>query len=171
MPTDDLDALLAGRQVSPSRRAQNFLLALLSILPATYLFVTIFVVDVQRSRLTILAGLLLSAATLSLAYETLSLAHGDRLRAATSPPTKASFKGRKPAFDAAVAAHTAGLERAALVYSVFYNNAIFLAVAPFVGCYVCADKFSGDLNFLLSSGAAAGLALFNSQSAIKALTA
>lgn len=168
---DDIDALLSGRTVSPARRGSNFLLALLSTLPAAVLFVQIFVVDISRSQLTILAGVLATSALLSLSYENLSVAASERIRNSTSPPTKASFKGRKGEFDAAIKEHEKSLDWCALVYAVFYCNAVFLVTAPFIGCYICAGKFSGDLNFLVSSGAAAGLALFNSQSAMKALTA
>lgn len=168
---DEIDELLSGRAVSPAKRVSNFLFALTAVLPAALLFVQIFVVDVSRSRLTIIAGVIVTGGILSVSYQKLALAHAERVRDSASPPTKASFKGKKAQFDAAIAAHDAKVESCALMYSVFYNNCIFMASAPFVGCYVCADKFSGDLNFLLSSGAAAGLALFNSQSALKALTA
>lgn len=167
---DELDDLLKGGSVSAATRAAYFAYALTAVLPSALLFVRIFVVDVARSQLTIGAGVSATAALLSLAYHNLSAAHAERIRAAAQPPTKAAYKGRKPEFDAALAAHDAGVHSSALAYSVFYNNALFLLVAPFCGCYVFTDKFSGDLNFLLSSTAAAGLALFNSKSALKAMS-
>lgn len=167
---DELDELLTGRRLSPAKRAAYFGYALSAVLPAALLFVQIFVVDVARSRLTIGAGVAATAAVLSVAYHNLCAAHAERIRAAATPPTKAAYKGKKTDFDAALARHDAKVESCALAYSVFYNNALFLCVAPFVGCYICAGKFGGDLNFLLSSTAAAGLALFNSHSALKAMS-
>lgn len=166
---DELDELMAGRTLSPAKRVAYFGLALAAVLPAAFLFVQIFVVDVARSRLTIAAGVAVAAAILSLAYHNLAAARTEHVRESAAPPTKAAYKGRKAEFDAALAAHDAKVDAAALAHSVFYNNALFLVTAPFVGCYVCAGKFSGDLNFLVSSATAAGLALFNSQSALKAM--
>jgi Translocon-associated protein, gamma subunit (TRAP-gamma) len=167
---DELDELMAGRSVSAAKRVAYFLYALAAVLPAALLFVQIFVVDVARSVLTIVAGVVATAALLSAAYHNLCAAHAERIRESAVPPVKAAFKGKKAEFEAAVAAHDKKVEASALAYSVFYNNALFLVSAPFVGCYIFSDKFSGDLNFLVSSTAAAGLALFNSQSALKAMS-
>lgn len=168
---DELDALLQGGAVPVGTRALYFLAAMATVLPAAGLFVRIFVVDVARSVLTIGAAVAGAAALLSVAYHDLCAARAGRVRAAAAPPTKAAFKGRRADFDHALAGHDKQVHAAALAYSVFYNNALFLLVAPFCGCYLLSDKFSGDLNFLLSSAAAAGLAVFNSKSALKAMSA
>lgn len=166
---DEIDELISGRAVSPATRLTHFGIALLAIIPAAMLFVQIFVVDVGRSRLTIGAAIVATAVVLGMAYQNLSIAHVERLRSASSPPTKSAFKGKKSEFEAAMSSYERKVDQAAFAYSVCYNNAIFLLTAPFVGCYIFSDKFSGDLNFLVSSSAAAGLALFNSKSALKAI--
>ncbi len=171
MARDELDDLIQSRSPSAAQRLGNVLIGVLSALPAAALFVSVFVVDVERSQVTIAAGALIAAALLALSYENLAFARAERMRTETAPPTKASYKGRMREFDSAIKKHEARIGGAALAYSVFYNNALFLASVPFIGCYICADKFSGDLNFLVSAAAAGSLALFNSKSALKAMTA
>eukprot|EP00171_Calliarthron_tuberculosum_P011203 IDg11203t1 len=82
---------------------------------------------------------------------------------------KNSFRNRMAHYDAAVAAHNSRISTSAFAYSFAYNNAIFLLAAPFCASYVFADKVSGELNALCSGAAAAGIALFNSRSALKAI--
>jgi hypothetical protein len=171
---DEIDELLRGSNTaaSPARRALCAAVALAAVLPVAALFVSVFVVDIARSRLTIAAAVAAAALALSVAYVQLALARGAAIRAApgSAPPTRAAFKGSKDAYAVALARHDAAIDTAALSHSVYYNNAIFLVAAPFVGCYVFAGKVSGDLNFLLSAAAAAALAIFNSNSAVKAMS-
>lgn len=158
-----------GRRPSWKKRVLYFVLALfVTSLPAI-LFVRIFVVDVLKAQLTLYTGILISAAVLSLAYHNLTFSQGARIRENANPPTKSSFKGKKDQYEAALVKHEQSIASAAFAYSLAYNNAIFLLAAPFVGCYVFADKVGGDINALLSTAAAAGLALFNSRSALKAI--
>jgi hypothetical protein len=169
----DDEFMSSGSALSPATRALYFALALLPILTAAYLFVSIFVVDVSRSLLTIAAGVAISAALMSTAYHNLACARIEGVRDGATAPTKASFKGTKGAkaeFDAALASFEKNISSAALFYSLFYNNAMFVVLTPFVGCYIFADKVSGDLNLLLSASASAGLCMYNSISAVKAMT-
>lgn len=156
--------------LTPAKRMLYFVLALAPVLPAAYLFIKIFVVDVARSRVTITAGIALTAVALTEAYNNLLFARAERIRADSSPPTKASFKGKKSDYDNALVAYEKSIKNTALAYSLYYNNTLFLIAVPFIGCYVFAGKVSGDLNFLISAGASAALAVYNSQSAIKALS-
>lgn len=156
--------------LTPAKRMTYFALALLPVMSAAYLFVNIFVVDVARSRVTISAAIIFTAAVLTEAYNNLLFARAERIRADSTPPSKASFKGKKSDYGRAVAAHEKTLKNAALAYSIHYNNALFMIATPFTGCYVFAGKVSGDLNFLISAALSAALAVYNSQSAIKALS-
>lgn len=171
MAADDVDELMKGAaSASIAKRILYLLLAGVSVAPAAYLFVSIFLVDVGSSTVTLAAGITLGSVILSLAYHNLAIARAVKVGAGTSAPTKSAFKGKKPEYEAALAAHDAKVSAAAMSYSLYYNNMLFLVAAPFVGCYVFNGKVSGDLNLLLSSGVASSLALFNSRSALKALS-
>lgn len=158
-----------GRRPGIAKRALYLVLALFATAAPALLFTNIFLVDLAESQVTVFAGIAIAAVVLSLSYHNLCFARSARLRVSAIAPTKGQFKGRLPEFAKATAAHEARIANAALLYSFAYNNLLYLSVAPLAGCYVFADKFGGDLNLLLSGATAAGLCLFNSVSALKAI--
>ncbi len=169
--TDELDDVLDdfGRHPGVQKRILYGILALaVSVVPA-FLCVRVFVVDVSKAQVTLAAGVLTSAVILSLSYHNLAFSQSARIRAASSAPSKNSFKGKMQHYEGAVAKYDRNVALAAFAYSFAYNNAIFLISAPFCASYIFADKVSGELNALCSGAAAAGLALFNSRSALKAI--
>lgn len=168
---DEFDDLLDdfGRRPSLLKRLIYLLLSLESVATTAFLFIRVFLVDLSASQVTLSLAVLLSTVVLSLSYHNLAFAKAARLRRNVSPPTKGAFKGRPDEYKAALDTFEGKIANAALWYSCAYNNAIFMIVAPLLGMYLLAEKVGGDLNLLLSGGAAAGLALFNSNTALKAI--
>eukprot|EP00177_Eucheuma_denticulatum_P008332 GFKZ01015162.1.p3 GENE.GFKZ01015162.1~~GFKZ01015162.1.p3 ORF type:complete len:203 (+),score=27.16 GFKZ01015162.1:90-611(+) len=168
---DEFDDLLDdfGRRPTVLRRLLYLFLALESVATTAFLFVRIFLVDTSTSQLTLAIAITVCTTILSLAFHNLSFAKAARLRRFASPPTKGAFKGKPDEFRKAQAAFESKISSAALWYSCAYNNAIFMFVAPLLGCYMFSEKVGGDLNLLLSGAAAAGLALFNSNTALKTI--
>lgn len=168
---DEFDDLLDdfGRRPSILKRLVYVFLSLEPVLVTAVLFVRIFLVSTSASQVTLLFGALLSAVLLSLSYHNLAFAKSARLRRTASPPTKGAYKGDKEGYTKAMAKFEASISDAALWYSFAYNNAIFMIVTPLLGMYLLPDKVAGDLNLLLSGAAAAALALFNSNTALKAI--
>lgn len=168
---DEFDDLLDdfGRRPSVLKRLFYILLSLEPVLVTAILFVRIFLVSISASQVTLVLAVLLAAVLLSLSYHNLAFAKAARLRRAGSPPTKGAYKGDKAAYEKAMASFEASISSASLWYSCAYNNAIFMIVTPLLGMYLLPDKVAGDLNLLLSGAAAAALALFNSNTALKAI--
>lgn len=169
--SEDLDDVLDdfGRHPGVAKRIMYGILAMMvSIVPAI-LFVRVFVIDVSKAQVTLGAGIVISSVILSLSYHNLTFSQSARIRSISSAPSKNSFKGKMEHYQGAVAKYDRSVTLAAFAYSFAYNNAIFLISAPFCASYVFADKVSGELNALCSGAAAAGLALFNSRSALKAI--
>lgn len=166
---DELDELLTdfGRTAPPAKRAAYAAAGLVPAALPLLLFSRVFSVDPARAFITLAIGAVGVAAVLSAAYHNLAFTTGVRLRGRSEPPTKASIKGDKGAHAAAVTAYEEGLERAAVAYSLFYNNALFVGGALFIGFYVVGTKVPGEANYVVSALAAAGFALFNSRSALK----
>lgn len=168
---DELDEMMDdfGRRPGLRKRIAYILLgALVALVPCT-LCVRVYVVDIAKAQLTLAAGVLAAAVLMSLSYHNLAFSQSARLRAASSAPSKNSFRNRMAHYDAAVAAHNSRISTAGFAYSFAYNNAIFLLAAPFCASYIFGDKVSGELNALCSGATAAGIALFNSRSALKAI--
>lgn len=166
---DDLDELLTdfGRTAPPAKRAAYAAAGLLPAALPLFLFARVFSIELSRAFITLAIAAGAIAAILSAAYHNLAFTTSVRLRGRSEPPTKASIKGDKAAHAAAVKAYEEGLEQAAVAYSVFYNNALFVVGALFVGFYVVGTKAPGEVNYAVSGLAAAGFALFNSRSALK----
>lgn len=170
-PSDDIDDVLDdfGRHPGVQKRTFYGILAALVALAPTCLCVRLFVVDINSAQLTLGAGVLISAGILSVSYHNLTFSQAARIRTSSSAPSKNSFKGRMAGYEKALKSYESRVNMSAFAYSFAYNNAIFLLTAPFCASYVFADKVSGELNALFSCAAAAGLALFNSHSALKAI--
>lgn len=168
---DEFDELLSdfGRRPSPLKRLMYFFLALTSVAPTALLFQQVFLIDLKASTVTLSLAVLVNTALLSLAYHNLSFAKAARIRRDAHPPTKGAFKGRPDEFKKAQISFEGKISAASLWYSFAYNNTIFMIVAPLLAVYLLSEKLSGDLNLLVSGGAAAGLALFNSNTALKAI--
>ena len=158
-----------GRNPSIGKRAAYAAFAVFPVLLPAFLFVRLYVLDLAACKVTLAAGVIVGCALLSVSYHNLAFSKAARVRAVVGPPSKGAFKGKKAEHDQAVAMHDAKVESAAFVYSYFYNNLIFLLGVAFVGAYLINDKVSGDLSFVISSAVAAGLAVFNSKSALKAI--
>ena len=168
-PKEDIDTLLTdfGRTAPPAKRLAYAAAAAVPAALPILLFSRVFSVDVSRAIITLVIAGVAVAAVLSSAYHNLAFTTGVRLRGRSVPPTKASVKGDKARHTAALASHEAALERAAVAYSLFYNNALFVTGALFVGFYVVGTKVPGEVNYAVSGLAAASFALFNSRSALK----
>lgn len=168
---DEFDELLDdfGRRPSVARRLLYLFLALLSVASTAYLFINVFLVDVSSSQVTLLLAVCVNTVLLSLAYHNLSFAKGARIRRDASPPTKGAFRGREREHKEALEAFESRIANASLWYSCAYNNTIYMIVTPLLGVYLLSDKLSGDLNLLVSGALAAGLAVFNSNTALKAI--
>lgn len=160
-----------GRKPSATKRVVYLLLSLECVAVVAALFMRVFLVEIRSSQVTLSLAVIANTVLLSLAYHNLSFAKAARIRRTANPPTKNSFKGSKAKedFEAATAAFEKKISSAALWYSCAYNNAIFMIVTPLLGVYLLSDKLSGDLNLLVSGAAGAGLALFNSNTALKAI--
>lgn len=168
---DELDELMDdfGRKPTITKRLLYMFLALQSVGVTAFLFINVFLVDITASQVTLLLAVILNTLLLSLAYHNLSFAKAARIRRAATPPTKGSFKGNVADYKAALQAFENKIASAALWHSCAYNNAIFMIVTPLLGVYLLSDKFSGELNLLVSGSAAAALAIFNSNTALKAI--
>lgn len=168
---DEIDEMLDdfGRRPGLLKRIMYLLLAAVVAGLPSALCVRVYVVDISRAQLTLSAGVAIAATLLSLSYHNLAFSQSARLRAASSAPSKNSFRGRVTQYEAALRKYDSRIAWAALAYSFAYNNAIFLLAAPFCASYVYADKVSGELNALCSAATGAALALFNSRSALKAI--
>lgn len=168
---DEFDELLDdfGRQPSISRRLLYRLLALVSVVSTAYLFMNVFLVDVSSSQVTLALAVIVNTSLLSLAYHNLYFAKAARIRRSASPPTKGAFRGREREHRIALNTFESRIAQSALWYSCAYNNTIFMVVTPLLGVYLLSEKLSGDLNLLVSGSMAAGLAVFNSNTALKAI--
>lgn len=168
---DEFDDLLDdfGRKPSVFKRITYLLLSLESVAVTAFLFIRIFLVDTSSSQVTLALAVIVSTVLLSLAFHNLAFAKAARIRRNAAPPTKGAFKGKASEYKAATSAFESKISSAALWYSCAYNNAIFMIVAPLLGVYLLSEKLSGDLNLLVSGTAAASLALYNSNTALKAI--
>lgn len=169
--SDEIDELMDdfGRRPSVGKRLQYAVLASAAVAMTLVLFVNVFLVDIARSQVTLALALVVNTMLLSVAYHNLAFAKAARIRRDASPPTKGAFKGRVALYQQALDAFEARIARAALLHSCAYNNAIFMAIVPLLGVYLLSDKFSGELNLLLSGAAGAGFCIFNSNTALKAI--
>lgn len=169
--SDDLDELLDdfGRRPTMTKRLIYVLLALNSVVATAFLFVKVFVVDVSASQVTLALAVIVNSVLLSLAYHNLSFAKAARIRRDANPPTKSAFKGKEKDYRAAMDVFEQKISSAALWHSCAYNNVIFMLVAPLLGVYLLSEKLSGELNLLVSGALASGLAIFNSNTALKAI--
>lgn len=158
-----------GRRPSILKRLLYLFLATLPVATTALLFIRLFLINTAASQVTLIIAITLSTVLLSLALHNLYFAKAARLRRFATPPSKSAFKGRMDEFKRACTVFEGKIANAALCYSVAYNNAIFMIIAPLFGCYMFSEKVGGDLNLLLSGVAAAGLALFNSNTALKAI--
>lgn len=163
----DLDDF--GRKPSAVKRLVYLLLSLECVVAVALLYIRIFLIDISASQVTLALGIIVCSVVLSLAYHNLAFAKAARIRLVANPPTKNAFKGNQQAYKAAQLEHEQTISRSALWYSCAYNNAIFMFMTPVIGCYVLSENVGGDLNLLLSGAAAAALALFNSNTALKAI--
>lgn len=168
---DEFDELLDdfGRRPSLLRRILYLVLSLIPVLTTTYLFIRIFLIQTTSSQATLSISILISAVLLSLSYHNLCFAKAARIRRTAVPPTKGAYKGHPEQFKAALGKFEAGIANASLFYSFAYNNVIFMVGAPFLGLYLLSENVGGDLKLLVSASAAAALALFNSNTALKVL--
>lgn len=168
---DEFDDLLDdfGRKPTLAKRLFYFLMSLATVATTAFLFIRIFLVDISSSQVTLAIATILSSIFLSFSYHNLAFAKAARIRPTASPPTKGAFKGKTTEYRAALSKFDASIADAAFWYSFAYNNAIFMIVAPLLGVYLLSEKLSGDLNLLVSGAIAAGLALFNSDTALKAI--
>lgn len=158
-----------GRKPTLKKRVIYALLSLEAVLAAAFLFVRIFLVDVKASQVTLVLAVGVNTLLLSFAYHNLSFAKAARIRRLANPPTKGSFKGRKEDYDAALSAFEQKINQAALWHSCAVNNVIFLLFTPLLGVYLLSEKLSGDLNLLVAGAMSAGLAVFNSNTALNAI--
>lgn len=167
---DDLDELPDfGRNPTLTKRVTYVVLSLAAVVAVAILYIQIFLVDLKASQVTLALAVTVNAVLLSLAYHNLSFAKAARIRLMVNPPTKGSFKGRKEEYEAALKAFEKKISQAALCYSCAYNNSIFMIITPLLGVYLFSEKLSGELNLLVSGAAGAGLAVFNSNTALKAI--
>lgn len=171
MSEENIDEIIgdSGRRPRPSRRAVYLFLSFEAVITCAFLFVKVFLVDLKSSQVTLALAIVVNTVLLSLAYHNLTFAKAARIRHVTKPPTKGSFKGKQKDYDAAVKAFEGKITQASLWYSCAYNNAIFMIVTPLLGVYVMSEKLSGELNLLVSGAAAAALAIYNSNTALKAI--
>lgn len=170
MSSDELDDLPDfGRKPTASKRVMYMALSLFCVIPVGYLFTQIFLVDIHSSQVTLVLAVIVNSVLLSLAYHNLSFAKAARVRRTANPPTKNSFKGKKMDYEKAIMDFESSISRAALWHSCAYNNVIFMIVAPLLGVYLFSEQLSGDLNLLVSGAAAAALAVYNSNTALKAI--
>lgn len=169
--SDDLDELLDdfGRRPTMAKRLTYFFLAFESVAVTAFLFVKVFVVNLSTSQVTLAIAIIINSILLSLAYHNLSFAKAARIRRDANPPTKSAFKGKEKDYRAAMDAFERKIANAALWHSCAYNNAIFMLVTPLLGVYLLSEKLSGELNLLVSGALASGLAVFNSNTALKAI--
>lgn len=158
-----------GRKPTLSRRLIYLGLSFECVIVVAILFIRIFVVDLQASLVTLILAMILNTVLLSLAYHNLSFAKAARIRNAATPPTKSAYRGNKEDHQKALLNFDTKISQSALWYSCAYNNAIFMLVTPLLGKYLLSEKLSGDLNLLVSGAMAAGLAVFNSNTALKAI--
>lgn len=168
---DEMDELMDdfGRRPTLTKRLIYLFLALESVAATAFLFVRIFLVDVFTSQVTLALAIIVNVILLSLAYHNLSFAKAARIRQAANPPTKSAFKGKEKEWRTAMDAFESKIAQSALWYSCAYNNAIFMIVTPLLGVYLLSEKLSGELNLLVSGALAAGLAVYNSNTALKAI--
>lgn len=158
-----------GRNPPVTLRVIYGLLATLPLLLPAFLFIKLYVLSITSCKVTLLAGILLGSALLSISYHQLAFATAARLRSECKPPAKSAYKGKKAEYVKAVEGHDGVVNNTAFVYSFYYNNLLFLLATPFFGVYLINDKVSGDLAFVLSVGLAGVFTLFNSKSALKAI--
>lgn len=168
---DEFDELLDdfGRRPTFLKRLLYLFLGLEAVATTAFLFVRIFLIDLSASQVTLSLAVITSTVILSLSYHNLAFAKAARIRRVAAPPTKGAFKSNPAEFSAAQKAFEGKISSASIWYSCAYNNAIYMLVTPLLANYLLAEKVGGDLNLLLSGGAAAGLALYNSNTALKAI--
>ncbi|KAA8495883.1 Translocon-associated protein subunit gamma [Porphyridium purpureum] len=154
-----------GRTAGVGKRLMYWLLAILPINLPVLLYVRVLALDLQASGVLVGATVIIASVMLSLAYHNCAFAKSVKLRKGLEPPPKSAFRNRPEEHKKACDDLEANIRKSAVLYSVGYNNAIFLVcILPF-GFQFLSSLMETPMNFATAYTFAALLALVNSRSA------
>mmetsp|Transcript_7049 Transcript_7049/g.21494 ORF Transcript_7049/g.21494 Transcript_7049/m.21494 type:complete len:182 (+) Transcript_7049:100-645(+) len=159
-----------GRTPSTVRRAAYLAVGMCTVLLPVYLYVGVLGMNLGEAQITVIAGSLVGAAMLSLAYHNIYFANRVKLVMNYAAPTKSMFKRDSSAYGNAMNSYEANCSTAAVCYSFFYNNLIHLLIVFVVGIYALSSKIPEDANFVVSTIVASGFAYYNSRKAMQAIS-
>mmetsp|Transcript_11468 Transcript_11468/g.20744 ORF Transcript_11468/g.20744 Transcript_11468/m.20744 type:complete len:174 (+) Transcript_11468:99-620(+) len=169
MDFDDLSSLDYdyGRKASFGRRLIYFLVALIPSLLILALFMQVRGLPVEKYPIILAPAIVAAMVFLSLAYHNLAFVRSAQIHKKYSAPTKSMFRNKPDEWNAACFQFEATIKSSSVMYSIAYNNAIYLFAAVALALNIGRISIPEPINFAISCVGGAAAAYGNSLSARK----